>query len=388
MFKHSSSRLRYVILAAAAALLAGSRADAYEFISDNNCSSYHWTNDPLFHINEVSFPTTAKKKAIYEVGNTIEQIGGSAFDLTWSYDGSMDLNFNNNRNDVYLASLSNWNLGRYSGWARSSKNTSNCTFKQVDVIFDADDPWVYLTPADHGKNYWRTGLRGGPNNTMYLRMTAIHEFLHTAGLSHEDNVWSQMNYVNRPWRTESSELQMSPLPDDRRAVRQLYPAGTYEENVAVVTTYADFSKVSSTGAATGRLLCEAAAGSGYSAGIFDAFCANSNVLHVCPGDLIYTRFTLVNDSTIPATVEKHLYFSTDAVLSWNDAMSSTTSSRTLQPGTHFREWGTYSVPWDLFPGQVYYLIAALESDLTHDRSASDNWIPLNSTLVMASTSCP
>lgn len=369
------------------ALLAAPGAGAYELNQHNGCTKVRWEFNPTFRLNTLSFNTVAKRESMYDPAAAIGQVGDQYFSIGFNlYSGSVSLG--NGHHDLFAAPLANWNLQNFGGLTRIKYRWPTCYFKEIDVVFDSDDLWAVGVPADYGLDYWTTGYLEGPNGSKFLRMTSLHEFLHVAGLEHETNSWAIMNYGNYPWRNTERRYQMSPLPDDRRGLRRIYMANGSEQNVAILTTYINPNDVSVNGVPRGNELCRASGGDGFSAGIFDPSCGVPKKLTACPGDLIYARFAIANDSTVGVTVDKHLYFSTDPILSWNDTMSYSTSSRSLDAGKDFRDWATFTVPQGVFPGQSYYLIAALESDLPMDESSTDNWIPTNRELIKISNNCP
>ena len=376
-----------LVFAFTASLSTAAGVGAYELDHHNGCDKVRWKVNPTFRFNTESFDTLTKRNAVYDPTAAIGQVGDQHFSIGYDlYNGSASLG--NDHNDILATPLANWNRAALGGLARVRHRLSTCYYREIDVLFDSDDLWVYGVPADYGLDYWTTGYTEGPSGSKFLRMTSLHELLHVAGLKHETNAWAIMNYGNYPWRNTARQYQMSPLPDDRRGLRRIYTASETEQNVAVVTTYINPNDVSKSGIPRGNELCRATGGDGFSAGIFDPSCGVPKKLTLCPGDLIYARFAIANDSTLAVTVEKHLYFSTDPILSWNDAKSYSTSSRSLDAGKDFREWATFTVPQDVFPGQSYYLIAALESDLPMDENSTDNWIPTNRELIKISNSCP
>lgn len=387
----SKPNLRIAILATLACLPAAERALAYEVSHHNLCNGVTWYSNPSFRIATVSFDTAGRRAAIYDTVSTIGLVGDQTLDFSLGqYPGTWTA-LGNEHNDVFAAPFSQYDMADYAGWTRRKYRPFTCRFDEADVIFDSGDPFVFGIPENHDKPFWWTGYREGPNGTKYLRMVSLHEFLHAAGLGHEDNTWAIMNYESYPWRNRSTDQMMAPLPDDRRGLRFLYPSSGTERNVAVVNTYVDVSQVGSDGAANGRKLCMAAAGGGFSAGNFppaDYYCSDPSFVHVCPGDRVYTRFSIANDGTVAADVDERLYFSSDFELSPDDIPSPTIWSKSVDGGKHFRDGHSFAVPAGLVAEKTYYLILKLESDLVSESSLQDNWIPAGGGWVKGTASCP
>lgn len=381
---------RLALMAGAlATFLLPTMASAYEVMHNHGCDKVRWLSNPTYRIITNSFDTAAKRDAITEPGNAIGSVGGQYYQPAFStITNPSGKKYGNQHNDFYFAALADYGMGDYAGWTRRKVRLTTCYMKEVDILFDSADNFTYGIPADNGLNYWSTGYTEGPGGSKHFRMVSLHEQLHAAGLKHEDNVFAVMNYNSYPWRNDNRILTMSPLPDDRRGLRKIYGDSGGESNIAALTTYIDFTDLSENGVPRIQELCRASKGSQYSASIFDPHCGIPQVFTGCPGDTVYARFTMANDGTSSATVTKKLYFSTDPVLSWNDEPSYVTSNRTLDAGMVYRDRSTFTVPQALFPGNSYYMILKLESDLPFDESPSDNWIPLNNTKLTIANNCP
>lgn len=364
-------------------------ANAYEFFTGGACSKLKWASDPLFELSTISFPGQLSRSAIHDPGNTIENIGGHWLDFGWTtFNGNAA--FKNGDNEVYAASFAQWDMENFAGWARVRKNYVTCKITEADIVLDSDDLWYRGVPEDYGFNYWESPywLTINGQSRKSMRQVALHELLHAAGLKHEDNTWAIMNYGDYPWTNRQPEHQMAPLPDDRRGLRVLYPNNVTENDVAIVNHYVNYDSVSSNGVPRQRRLCRGSGGNEFSDSMFDSYCGKPVKFFVCPGDRIYTRFSIANYSTSSTTVQQRLYFSSDTNLqTFIDTKSDTVWSKSLGAGRHHREGHSFEVPADLFTGNVYNLIMHLESDLPNEYEGN-NWIPLRGQIVTAANCNP
>lgn len=364
-------------------------AHAYEFYTGGACSKLKWDHDPWFRLSTISFTGDFSRDAVREPGNTVSYVGGQSLDFNWStFNGNAA--FRNGTNEVYAASLAQWDVEKFTGWARLLSNYATCKIIETDIIFDSADLWYRGVPSDYGFDYWDATytLNINGQDRVSLRQTALHELLHAAGLRHEDNTWAIMNYGDRPWATHVEEGQMSPLPDDRRGLRVLYPSGFPENDVAVVNHYVKYDDLSSEGVPRQRRLCAAISGDGFESSAYSSLCATSPSFFVCPGDRIYTRFSIANYSTNPTTVDERLYFSSDTTLqTYLDTPSATVWQESLGAGRHHREAHSFVVPADLFANRAYNLIMHLDSDLGSEYEGN-NWIPLRGQIITSGSCNP
>src|SRR5262249_25166545 len=140
------------------------------------------------------------------------------------------------------------------------------------------------------------------NSALWFRPVYLHELLHAFGLGHTATEYAQMNYGVKPWANRPAEDMVRPLPDDAKALRELYPGTNSRYEVAALNTRYDGNDVAHPQeAARAKLLCTPSLGAGYDTDKFAPKCgtggAKSGSSNICKDDTLRLRVTLANYST-------------------------------------------------------------------------------------------
>ena len=386
-----------------------------------------WAGDQHLSVNIANAGTSslALSAAVIGVAERVSQVGGQSFDYVLPYGietsayaapggGAPD---GDGVNEVGLADLSAFGA---LGMGPSTVDLATCHITEADVFIDSNTTWDFSVPDDGlpadncgtEECYFNADRKrctnGGqlsacPNGpwSEYARPVILHELGHNLGIAHSDHSYSFMNYDVRPWTNRADEKRIEYLPDDREALRTLYPAATTEMDAAVTVTWFDNSpgNVSASGAATGKLLCAPSTGVNYSPSIFDAVCGvdaagNSGSTDVCPGDYLYVRYGIANYGTESLTVDERLYFSTNTWLdtaAGSDKLSLTApAASVLNSQSSYRKGRKYQVPSTVNFNTDYYPILFIDSgaDYAGEESQQNNWIPLRGKIhIKPSSSC-
>lgn len=348
---------------------------AYNKVSNQFCSEIQWASDKTFEINTISFNCSESRDAVKDPARRINAVGDQWFDFSWSETSSAGrMNF---QSEVWADPLDNDTLAvTYYSWM-------GCQFFEVDIIFNSDFIWDVDSPT----KYWMAD-QTNQSGDYYLRPVALHELLHAVGLDHEDDAYSFMNYGIFPWANRDDLHEMiEPLPDDRQGLRAIYESSGSECDAAVLNTWVDKEDIinDSNGdpVAIQKLLCKPGGGEGFSDldyyTFYDNYCGDdqsSSANYVCPGDYIYTRFTIANYSTVDLTFTEELWFSANTEWSTNDTQSSDTYTRSVSANTSHRDGRKFRVPNSLSPGTVYYPIIKINQSSCTEEAYRNNWIPL------------
>jgi hypothetical protein len=210
-------------------------------------------------------------------------------------------------------------------------------------------------------------------------------------LKHEGTEYSMMNYGPRPWATGDLENMMVPLPDDREALRVLYPGRGEACDLAVYNTWVNPGLGLTKGAVEQDRLCEVSGGSDFSASPFPGhpqhggpYCRQGGTDNVCPGDTVYSRYTVANHGTDTQTAMHTLWFST------NPGLNRTIDLEARGPGVrHYAaestmQESTFTVPYDVEYGETYYAIVEVLDEGTTETFTRNNHIPLRGQLTIKS----
>jgi hypothetical protein len=289
----------------------------------------------------------------------------------------------------------------YGPVSRAPFGPPHCTYLEAHIAFldtnlahwtDPDNQgWNFNTPGD---TYY-DALGRDSANAVYFRPAYLHELLHTFGLAHSDHSYSMMNYGAFPWANRPLSDRIGPLPDDVEALRELYPTSLVNPGVrtetAVLNTWYDTSKVSTTGAATQERLCAPSLGTAWNSDTYATHCGtdgpNGGSTSVCPGNTLRTRFAFANYSTESVDMTARLWFSLDD--QWDPLVDTISSSqRTFSVGatsSALREQ-LWDVPAGLNPAFVgtvtYHVIIRVTGATTSGVTYGvDDWIPLRGTIV-------
>lgn len=416
----------------AASLMPGT-ASAYELHTEGGLcpSGIRWPANPHVSVNtsNTTDPQQASQlfTAVSDISLRISNVGGQSFNYVEPYDiETSPYSFpntgnpnGNGINEIGLADLSGT-----GGLGFGPTDVVNCVIVEADVYLDSNASWGFFAPSDGRpvdnctsedcyfdaeKKYCSNGGKRAtcPNGpwTFWARPVLLHEMGHTLGIAHSDSSYSFMNYVVRPWTNRSDEKRIESLPDDREALRFLYPNASTEKDAAVTVTWYkrdvnDNPTNPGDEAADALLLCRPSTGVAFSNNIFSKYCGvdaagNAGSTDVCPGDVLYVRYTMANYGTEALTVDQRLWFSTSTWLNTTagaDKQSpSTPAPKVLLPQRSYRIGIGFKVPNTVSYDTNYYPIIFIDSgaDYASEESQQNNWIPLRSTIhVKSAANCP
>ncbi len=368
------------LLAVSGSALAWTPSDGDD---DPDCSQVSWYGNPNFILDTSSgdFDTSAKVDALADVLDRIGAVGGAWIDPTYSTDPNLSPGFYNEESEIWFDTNLD-SLGATD--IRTGYDDRDCNIREVNIRFDptpGDDAWLWGVP---GNFYDPTSIAGD----RWFRPIALHELLHGMGFSHENDAFAMMNYWydelgHGPFTNRAADYMVEPLPDDREGLRALYGTSDTERDVAIINFFVDPDDLrdpyenGSYDVAMMRKLCKPAKGSGWASDVFGDYCATSQTTSVCPGDSIYTRFTVMNYGTSGHTLDLEAWFSLDDQWSSSgDTQSDSVRSQYVGADNSYRAGKTFVVP-NLAPLHYYYVIIR-SSPLINpgEDSTQNNWMPL------------
>jgi hypothetical protein len=387
----TTKKTRWALAAGGAlALLVTQPARAFELLTEGGAcpNGFVYASDPQLTVNVTFVPAGdvfAFTAAVVDVATRIGNVGGQTFDYALPFLASNGGYvpggiFQNGANEIGMANIA---AAGIAGMGPALVDLATCQIVEADVFLDTGTTWLWGVPEDHGDDYFAAPSSNASGR--YGRTVILHELGHTLSLAHSDTSYSFMNSTNRPWSNRAREKQVEPLPDDREALRFLYPSATAETDIAALVTW--FDATQATGQATGRLLCQPSGGDAFSPGFFDETCGvdaagNPGPTTVCHGDTLYTRFALANYGTVPLDVDMELWFSRNTwldVAAGADVQSTTTpATLTVSATTAARRGVGFVVPTTVAYDTDYYPVVNLNTGagLASEESQQNNWIPL------------
>jgi hypothetical protein len=290
--------------------------------------------------------------------------------------------FNDTSPTIHIGFTDDPNEVDTSGVARASAKylpDASCEYNEVRITFEDKSllDWNFGTPS----NYY-TATDTDSSGAFWFRPVMMHELLHAFGLDHSADSYSFMNGGWYPWAGGGGDMAdaIKPLPDDVRALRDLYPASGDRSEIALLTTWYDRNRITS-GAADQVWVCSPSRGSAISTGaLATAYCGvggpNAGSTTVCAGDNVYAWYVMANYSTDTADdISVRMYLSTDDVYSSNDLLSPSTPSPTVEAARSKVIGNRLEVPSGLTSGTKYYVILhALGTTSSGDWV--EDWTPL------------
>jgi hypothetical protein len=250
------------------------------------------------------------------------------------------------------------------------------------ITIDTAESWNYGLPAD----YYTAG-KYDSDNSIYFRISYLHELMHAFGVGahdedgHPDNVYSFLNYGERPWVHASEDAMIRPLPYDVRELRDMFPGSGSRTEVAVTNTWlvhenppcapnlnkavdADLSALCETDPVASvtyqEMLCAPSVGDEpKETKLFARFCGEPNATAVCPGSILQVHYGLANYSTASVSVTSNMWLSLDDAWDPDDYLSPTSKSYSVSAATSQNKFWGYevpSLPINLLEPREYYVI--------------------------------
>ncbi|MBT6325755.1 MAG: hypothetical protein HOJ35_07285 [Bdellovibrionales bacterium] len=388
-------------------MLISANAFSYRLLSDNNgdsCSEIKFENGGevkvVFHVPDGHMSDYGLDRdsyleliqAMQDVHQSFNRFGGTTAQIV-SFEISRDIlspsnvdsdtfDFDDDMPAIHVGLTNDESYSTGAAYAPTDPDKdSNCKYKFAKVIFKSSaitgNPWIYTTPEDSGENFWNAGetreyIDRDNSRMRYFRLVYVHELLHAFGVAHATESFAMMNRGDRPWLNRDKEFQASPLPDDVRALRYLYPESSAHFEIALTNSW--FEEIPSDVAVQSHL-CAPSLGDSW-ADKFDTFCGDaSNITtDICPGDKLRVRVSAANFSTSAVSVELEMYLSKDEYLDSSDIKSSTIDLITVNKSASLMRGKSFSVPKLGFQGSYNVIINA---KATNGYISITNWIPLN-----------
>lgn len=391
----------FCLLLLACVLLAPAQAYTLLTKSGSCPNGFVFAADPAYGVNtSLTADRTEAAALISAVGAVMDRfnlIGGQKMDFVTppvEVTDAFAVGDADGAHEIGLADLSGTGA---AGMGPTIVDLATCTIIEANVLIGAATSWRYEVPWVYGELYYNTNSVVAGER--YLREVIVHELGHNLSLAHTTDSYDFMNGGSstshaRAWANRQNDDQrIEPLPDMRRALRDLYPGTASETDIGVLVTWFDDSTGDSP--APQKLLCKPSGGIGFSPGLFDEHCGvnvagAAGPTQVCPGDTLYTRFAIPNYGNVDLSPDMELWFSADDVLDRNvgsgDIRSATVVAHTVSASSSARIGVRFTVPAGLTPGGTYYpiIFANTGNSLALEENERNNWIPLRTPI----TICP
>jgi hypothetical protein len=388
------------LVAAVVAVLPARPAQAYHLLTKGGAcpAGFVFAADAPLSINIAntdSADSFSLVSAVEDVALRFNAVGGQTFDFTplAITTDAFAIGDADGVNEIGLADLSGTGAG---GMGPTIVDLNTCEIIEANVLLAMATDWRYEVPSFYGEDYFNS--QSVSSGERYLREVIVHELGHNLSLAHSTDSYDFMNAGSssthaRPWQNRADARRVEPLPDMRRALRNLYPGTAEERDIGALVTWYDDSTGDSP--APQKLLCSPSGGTAFSPSLFDDTCGvdaagNPGSTTVCAGDSLYTRFAIPNYGNVDLGVTFELWFSADATLDRaagsGDIASPRTVVDTIGASNSARRGIRFDVPAGLTPGATYYPIIFVNTgaDYTLEESQDNNWIPLRE----AVTICP
>ncbi len=359
-----------------------------------------WADLDLLERLQVALgPFDRVHRRIDEIAGSTASLGltlGPSVDPTLGLDDLIGEILHNGTNDVVFSEASD-----EEAVARTFAVVfeGNCRILEADVVFfDGAASWRFHEPEDYGTPYYDTA-----GASQWVQTTYLHELLHAFGLEHTPDAYTYLNYGNDlAWsKRDSNDSSPEPLPDERTALRAIYPATTATNEFDLLLTNTWFNNAAAwiiEDSAPQQLLCppsQAREDPG-SPGEFveidplNADGCNPLMGHtVCPGqDSVAVAYAASNNGVVPEWVVHDLWFSLDEELDTAQDIQSPDNFywfETLGAYESTLNQRFFRVPAGLTANTDYHVIARVRriadsldqpTSQFRERSYRNNWIPL------------
>jgi hypothetical protein len=311
----STSKTRAAAFLALTTLAAGAaNAAGWNTCNGNNQRwNSGWTN---MYISTTSFPAGSAwdarlQNAMWHWNN----VGGAGFNFYVGRDTDGTHSSSNGTNEVYMTSTEDGSAlavtftRSHCYWLFGTQNGLD----EADVSFNANYAWS-LNPVDY------TNPSGSPYN---FESVALHELGHALGLNHEDRWMATMNSIYPNSGSLGYYKELDPLADDRWGVRQLYPDGTSETDVAG-------SAFKHTGSGTSGLV--------------------SSPSYAARGSNVTIEYTFSNQGTATQSFDIGFYLSTNDYISTGDTLLGMNYGAWAGSGVQATYSRTLTIPSWIAPG--------------------------------------
>ena len=375
-------------LVVAAVGIAPVPAGAYSTLQVGNCQPITWRSPPriLIHTTEwyagnAGVDFMAMFGAVVSVAVDFNEIGATSAEIDYVNTTSAAFTFGTWYNDptptIHVGFTNDATVAPGAATAAPEVD-ANCQFDETHIRLQdpATRSWHFGRPDVY---YTAQDTEAG---AMYFNNVVLHELLHAFGLDHSDHSYSFMNANVYPWANRTAAHGVRPLPDDVRAMRNLYPAAGTRSEVAVLTTWYDPGSLLN-GAAIQHGLCTPSLGTQFAVVKFFGPCGeggpDAGSAVVCPDDRLNVVFTVANYSTQSVDLDIRVWFSTDDVFDLNDPLSPSQHTTDLVRADSDRHSRAWLVPANLVAGTEYFVIVEVAGTTSSGVSVED-WIPMRGTV--------
>lgn len=295
-------------------------------------------NNTTMRASSVSFPSGSSYRTALGTVTSRFYNNPSEFWFTQSY-GDTSVGFNNGQNEVWFSSSSTYDPAVCFWW----NSWWSGDIVEADVVFFNGESYTTSMSKTNSWAYqgsWRT-----------FETTAMHEYGHAAGLSHEND---EYNIMGSDWthiHCNGSTLRSYVGEDACDGLVALYgraSGGSFEDVSVSMFEYSGAS-----GEYSNHNICDMYTSSGGWTNNYDWFSGQKRY-NVNKGSTYQVEFSFENNGETTRTVNTRFYISTNNYISTGDTAISTTSY-TLGRNSVYTTKRSVTIPSNLNSGQTYYL---------------------------------
>lgn len=372
-------------------------AQAYTPRAVNGCPEIRWASAPevVLHTSELGgvdfFELLQLTDAMLEAHDELGAVGGSwarvtgttssatAFNFgTWFGDAAPKIHVGMTDDPTAAIGTTTWKV-----------NPTTCVIEEAHIAFQDETliDWLYQEPGYYGYDWW--DVEHSLATTWWFQISYMHELLHAFGAAHSNDSFSMLNYGDRPFANRPSGEQIKPLPDDIEFLRDFYPAGGTQHEIAVLNTW--YEPVAGGGnypAAVQHRLCQPSTGTGWEPAETEGLCGTAGTTDVCPGDTVRVRFAVANYGTEGVDLTARMGLSLDDTLGRGDMASPTLRTFRLGAQSSTRQGRTFTVPTRARNNRTYNVLVHVSG--TDDGGVFvKDWSPMRGTLrIKDAALCP